>query len=61
MSITIEHLSRRDIMKLFDRRLESHIKFVVGEIEKLRNRMNDIESLIKIYDGRLKLVAKNKK
>lgn len=42
----------RDIVKKDD-------VFMIRELEKLRERMQQLEQLISIYDGKLKIIPKN--
>lgn len=59
MGRSVEILSRNDIKEEVKSHFAAEIDWVYKEMSKLRVRIDDLESIIRIYKGKLRIVHKN--
>jgi hypothetical protein len=50
----------QEIQNEVKKQVAQELDFLYREMEKIRTRMNDLEQVISIYNGGLKVVKKNK-
>lgn len=60
MSQTITVHTMQEIQNEVKKQVAQELDFLYREMEKIRTRMNDLEQVISIYNGGLKVVKKNK-
>ena len=54
-NINFTSWSNDDMNKFVNEQLDKNNKFLFNELDKLRERINNLEELIRIYEGRIQV------